>query len=94
VTFNVDLYANATSSASGEKFVTKTYSHTVSVSSLELKSGYSYNLTATLDASNVNPDAAVKPILFTVSSISSWTESDDKSILTTSNTNSESAEVN
>jgi hypothetical protein len=94
VTFDVELYANATSSKSGDKFITKTYTHTVSVSSLELKSGYSYNLTATLDATNVNPDDAVKPILFTVSSIRNWTESDDKSILTTSNTNSESAEGN
>jgi hypothetical protein len=94
VKFDVELYANATSSASGDEFVTATYSHTVSVSSLELKSGYSYNLTATLDATNVNPDDAVKPILFTVSSISNWTDSDDKSILTPSTTNSDSTEGN
>lgn len=79
VTFNVDVIANATTGAKGDKFTTVTYSHEITIKDLEFKSGYSYNLTASLDKDNVNPDASIAPITFTVSSITDWTSADDKS---------------
>lgn len=80
VTFSVDVIANASSlQGDGEKFTTATYNHTVTVK-FTPESGKSYNLTATLNAKNVTNEE-IKPITFTVNSVSDWEDYTDKSIL-------------
>lgn len=83
ITFSVDIYANADQSktGAGTKMVTATYKHSVKISSLELKPGYTYNLTAELSKYNVNPDATINQIIFTVTSITGWSSpSDDEGV--------------
>jgi hypothetical protein len=52
-----------------------TYNHTVTLSTdaLELEAGKSYDLTATLDAQNINPDGDLFPIEFTAT-VTPWNE--------------------
>lgn len=53
--------------------VSDTFNHTVTLSTdaLVLEAGKSYNLTATLDAQNINPDGDLFPIVFTAT-VTPW----------------------
>ena len=53
--------------------VSDTFNHTVTLSTdaLELEAGKSYDLTATLDAQNINPDGDLFPIVFTAT-VTPW----------------------
>jgi hypothetical protein len=55
--------------------VTDTFNHTVTLSTdpLVLAAGMSYDLTATLDAQNINPDGDLFPIEFTAT-VTPWNE--------------------
>lgn len=55
--------------------VSDTFNHTVTLSTdaLVLKAGKSYDLTATLDAQNINPDGDLFPIVFTAT-VTLWNE--------------------
>lgn len=80
VKFSVDVIANAGSSqGNGDKFTTVTYDHEVRVK-LTPEAGKSYNLTASLTASNVNPSATITPITFTVNTVSDWETYSNKTI--------------
>lgn len=46
--------------------------HKVKISNLELKLGNSYNFTATINDSNVNPDVTPDPIVFGVQEVTEW----------------------
>jgi hypothetical protein len=74
VTFNVELIVNA---GSGNEYVAQTYKHEVTIEALTLKAGFSYNLVATLSASNIDPNNELKPIVFSVESVKGWTDADD-----------------
>lgn len=72
VTFDIDVIANADND---NKFVSQTYSHTVTVSNVEFKPGYSYNLTASLNASNVGGEnETLLPINFSVNGVAQWAD--------------------
>lgn len=63
VTFDVKVLVNGV--------VVKTYSHDVNVDFTPV-AGHSYNIAATIEAENINPDEELDPIEFTVTSISDW----------------------
>lgn len=58
--------------------VSTTYNHTVSVT-LTLEKGNSYNLTATLNAENVNPETQMYPIEFTAK-VEDWKDFGDVTV--------------
>lgn len=55
--------------------VVKTYNHDVNVD-FTPAAGHSYDIKAVIKASNINPDEALDPIEFTVTSIGGWDETD------------------
>jgi hypothetical protein len=74
VTFDVDVIANV---GKTNEFVTTTYSHEVTISNTAFEAGKFYNLIAQLDASNVNPKEAIKPILFAINKVDDWDTATD-----------------
>ena len=65
IKFTVDLLVSGT-------FV-KSYDHTINAE-FAPEAGNSYNLTATIDATNIDPQHQQEPIEFTVTEIDNWTE--------------------
>lgn len=64
-----------------------TYTHTVTISNVELKSGYCYDFTAELTHDNVlDPDHSLNPINFTVNKVNEWDDTDEKQGLNVSTT--------
>lgn len=74
VTFTVELL-------NGEVSM-NTYSHTATISGVELKLGYCYDFKAVLDYETVNPDEELKPIVFEVDGISAWIDTDQNHDIT------------
>lgn len=68
VTFTVELL-------NGEVSM-NTYSHTATISGVELKLGYCYDFKAVLDYATIDPDEDLKPIVFEVDSIEPWIDTD------------------
>lgn len=70
ITFTVELYSGDATTASAS------YNHNVELST-EFKTGYSYNLTAEINATNAGgDDAELYPITFTVTGVNDWTSED------------------
>lgn len=69
VTFTAELYKG--------NVLLGTYPHTVEIKNVEFKLGYCYNFKATLTHENiVDPENPLKPIEFTVNSVTDWNETD------------------
>lgn len=69
VTFTAELYKG--------NVLLGTYPHTVTIKNVEFKLGYCYNFKATLTHENiVDPENPLKPIEFTVNSVTDWNETD------------------
>ena len=68
VTFTVKVLVNGV--------VVKTYNHNVLVDFTPV-AGHSYDIAATIDHTNINPDEELDPIEFTVTDITTWTENDE-----------------
>lgn len=68
VTFDVKVLVNGV--------VVKTYSHDVNVD-FTPEAGHSYDIAATVNAENINPDEELDPIEFTVTSIDGWDTTDE-----------------
>lgn len=68
VTFDVKVLVNGV--------VVKTYSHDVNVDFTPV-AGHSYDIAATVNAENINPDEELDPIEFTVTSIDGWDTTDE-----------------
>jgi hypothetical protein len=67
LSFDVEVYHGTELAA--------TYSHTgVTVPQVAMSAGNSYQFKADLDASNINPDASLSPIVFDVTSVSDWAD--------------------
>jgi hypothetical protein len=78
VTFTVELLqggVNSTTPTSIDK-----YDVTATINDQEFKPGYAYNIKATLTADNVNPEAALEPIVFSVEKIADWTPENGKDL--------------
>ena len=71
VTFTVDLLVSGT--------VVKTYSHTINAA-FTPEAGNSYNLTATINAENIDPEHKQEPIEFTVNTLPGWGTTNDQNI--------------
>jgi hypothetical protein len=68
VTFNVELLQGI-----GENPTSiNNYDVEATIEGQTFLPGYAYNITATLTSDNVNPDAKLEPIVFTVSEIEGW----------------------
>lgn len=67
VTFKVDLLVNNT--------LVKTYNHTINAE-FAPEAGKSYDLKATINAENIDPENEQEPIEFTVTEITDWTPND------------------
>ena len=65
ITFTVDLLVSGT--------VVKSYNHTINAE-FAPEAGNSYNLTATINATNIDPLHQQEPIEFTVTEVKDWTE--------------------
>ena len=65
ITFTVDLLVSGT--------VVKSYDHTINAE-FAPEAGNSYNLTATINATNIDPQHQQEPIEFTVTKVENWTE--------------------
>lgn len=65
ITFTVDLLVSGT--------VVKSYPHTINAE-FAPEAGNSYNLTATINATNIDPLHQQEPIEFTVTEVKDWTE--------------------
>ena len=65
ITFTVDLLVSGT--------VVKSYAHTINAE-FAPEAGNSYNLTATIDAENIDPQHQQEPIEFTVTKVDNWAE--------------------
>ena len=74
VTFTVELL-------NGEVSM-NTYSHTATISGVELKLGYCYDFKAVLDYATIDPDEDLKPIVFEVDSIEPWIDTDQNHDIT------------
>lgn len=72
ITFTVELYQGG--------IIAGTYDHTVAVKGVKLEMGHAYKFKTELSGSNINPDAALQPITFSVSSIKGWEEENDQNI--------------
>ena len=66
LTFTVELYQGG--------HLAGTYNHTVTVPAVNMLRGYSYNFTAKIDASNVDPDTELRPIEFEVTGVNGFTD--------------------
>ncbi len=66
VTFTANLFKN------GEQV--GSYAHTATIKNVTLQSGYAYNFKVVLTPSNINPDAVMYPIEFTVTEVDNWVE--------------------
>lgn len=66
VTFTANLFKN------GEQV--GSYAHTAAIKNVTLQSGYAYNFKVVLTPSNINPDAVMYPIEFTVTEVDNWVE--------------------
>ena len=71
VTFTVDLLVSGT--------VVKSYYHTINAA-FTPEAGNSYNLTATINAENIDPEHKQEPIEFTVNSLPGWGETNNENI--------------
>lgn len=71
VTFTVDLLVSGT--------VVKSYEHTINAE-FAPEAGKSYDLKATIDAENIDPDHAQEPIEFTVNALPDWGTTNDQNI--------------
>ena len=71
VTFTVDLLVSGT--------VVKSYSHSINAA-FTPEAGNSYNLTATINAENIDPDHEQEPIEFTVNPLPGWGETKNENI--------------
>ncbi len=71
VTFTVDLLVSGT--------VVKTYSHTINAA-FTPKAGNSYNLTANINAENIDPEHKQEPIEFTVNTLPGWGTTNNQNI--------------
>lgn len=59
-----------------------TWNHTATIQNTELKLGYCYDFKVTLTPDNIDPDHQLKPIEFTVDSVTDWnTAEQDKTLL-------------
>lgn len=67
ISFDVELYLNNN--------LVDTYTHSAkALPQTELLCGYSYNFAATLNASNIDPENELFPIVFTVTDVTPWEE--------------------
>ena len=66
ITFTTELYQG--------NVLAGTYNHTVDVDGIRFQIGHAYKFTAELNGTNVNPDEALIPITFSVTSIEGWKE--------------------
>ena len=71
VTFTVDLIVSGT--------VVKTYEHTINAV-FAPEAGKSYDLKATINAENIDPEHAQEPIEFTVNALPGWGDTNDQNI--------------
>ena len=71
VTFTVDLIVSGT--------VVKTYEHTINAV-FAPEAGKSYDLKATINAENIDPEHAQEPIEFTVNALPGWDTTNDQNI--------------
>ena len=71
VTFTVDLIVSGT--------VVKTYEHTINAV-FAPEAGKSYDLKATINAENIDPEHAQEPIEFTVNTLPGWDTTNDQNI--------------
>lgn len=71
VTFYVDLIVGTT--------VVKTYNHTINAE-FAPEAGKSYDLKATINAENIDPEHAQEPIEFTVNTLPGWGTTNDQDI--------------
>lgn len=71
VTFTVDLIVSGT--------VVKTYEHTINAV-FAPEAGKSYDLKATINAENIDPEHAQEPIEFTVNALPGWGTTNDQNI--------------
>lgn len=71
VTFTVDLIVSGT--------VVKTYEHTINAV-FAPEAGKSYDLKATINAENIDPEHAQEPIEFTVNALPGWGATNDQNI--------------
>ena len=69
ISFTAELSIGAT--------VAGTYNLTSTISGVALEMGKSYNFTASLDQTNINPDGASFPIEFTVTGVDQWVDYQD-----------------
>jgi hypothetical protein len=70
VTFNVELLQGIGDNPTS----INNYDVTATIKDQAFQPGYAYNITATLKPENVNPSAALEPIVFSVKEIADWTE--------------------
>lgn len=66
LTFTVELYQGG--------HLAGTYNHTVTVPAVNMLRGYSYNFTAKIDASNVDPVTELRPIEFEVTGVNGFVD--------------------
>lgn len=66
ITFSIQLYKG--------DVLMGTYSHTATLSNQAFLLGYCYDLKATIDHKNIDPEGEQNPIQFTVTAVSDWTQ--------------------
>lgn len=81
VTFKVQLYSKTTDGTLME-ITEKAIQHEVTIPAMEFTNGYSYTFVAAINDDNINPnpdepDVELKPIEFTVTSVSEFTEDEN-----------------
>jgi hypothetical protein len=75
VTFKTEIYQGA----SGTEVLIKTAEHSTTIKDVELKAGYAYNFTATLNEDNLDGGNALYPIVFD-EQVTSWTDNTSSAI--------------
>ena len=86
ISFVANLYINGTQvDVDADTDGVNGYAHTATVT-FAPQPGHSYDIKAVIDATNIDPEHAQEPIVFTVHSIGGWTTPEDKNATINNNT--------